>query len=87
MSKKTLFDLRASRKFTLKIGVVAMALVAMTGCKDDGVDQGNHDEPDAPAIEASNGVNGNIVTDPTALGAMVNNYLIGTDSGKSGRAP
>lgn len=87
MSKKTLFDLRASRKFTLKIGVVAMALVAMTGCKDDGVDQGNPDEPDAPAIEASNGVNGNIVTDPTTLGAMVNNYLAGTENSKSGRAP
>ncbi|GEM_PF-3588309 len=87
MSKKTLFDLRTSRKYTLRIGFVAMALVAMTGCSDDGVDQENPDGPNVPAIEASNGVNGNIVTDPTALGALINNYLADTQNGKSGRAP
>ncbi len=79
-----MFDLRPSRKCTLKIGVFAMALAAMTGCKDDGIDQENPEGPDAPAIEASNGVKGNIVTDPTALGAIINNYSLGATNG--GRA-
>lgn len=65
---------------TAKFGAVALALVAMTGCKDDS--NGNADEPIAPEVESVlSGEGISIVNDPSLLSSRVINYYTGSTSG------
>lgn len=84
MKKTNLILPVLTRKNAFRCGVVALALVTMTGCKDDAP---GIDGPDSPtASELIDGVTPNIVTDPSTLASRVVNYYTGNPGSRAGKS-
>lgn len=84
MKKTNLILPGLSRKSAFKCGVFALALVTMTGCKDDAPGEGG---PDSPiASELIDGVTPDIVTDPSTLASRVVNYYTGNPGSRAGKS-
>ena len=84
MKKTNLILPVLTRKNAFRCGVVALALVTMTGCKDDAP---GIDGPDSPtASELIDGVTPDIVTDPSTLASRVVNYYTGNPGSRAGKS-
>ena len=84
MKKANLNLPELSRRNALKCGALALALVAMTGCKDDAPGDNSSFNPDAS--ELIDGVYPNIVNDPALLSSRVNNYYTGSIGSRAGKS-